>query len=140
MKKSALFFTFLACLLFSCRKDDDRIPDVLVDISVNINNPGYFNLQAIGGWMYFEGGSRGILVYRRSQDEFMAYDRHCPWEPANPCGKIAVDTSSNIVARDACCGSAFVMTDGSVSQGPASRPLKQYLVYWDGLSILRIYN
>ncbi|HCA82398.1 MAG TPA: hypothetical protein DEP18_01325 [Flavobacteriales bacterium] len=140
MKKSALFFTFLACFLFSCRKDDDRIPDVLVDISVNINNPGYFNLQAIGGWMYFEGGSRGILVYRRSQDEFMAYDRHCPWEPANPCGKITVDTSSNIIARDACCGSAFVMTDGSVSQGPASRPLKQYLVYWDGLSILRIYN
>jgi nitrite reductase/ring-hydroxylating ferredoxin subunit len=140
MKKRVLLPSLLFLLLNSCKRDDDRIPDVLVDISVNINNPGYFQLQAIGGWMYFDGGSRGILVYRRSHDEFMAYDRHCPWEPGNPCGRVAVDSSSNIIARDACCGSAFVITDGSVSQGPATRPLKQYLVYYDGMSMLRIYN
>lgn len=131
-----LFFS----VFVSCNKDNDQIPEVLVDIQVNINNPGYFTLQAIGGWMYFDGGSRGILVYRKSTDEFMAFDRHCPYDPTNPCGRVAVDSSNNVIAKDDCCGSSFLMTDGSPASGAASRGLKQYQVYWDGMGILRIYN
>lgn len=126
-------------LIISCKKQNNQIPEVLVDIQVNINNPGYISLQVTGGWMYFDGGSRGIIVYRRSQDEFLAYDRHCTYQPEATCGQVAVD-STNIIAVDACCGSKFILTDGSVQSAPATMALKRYQTYWDGSSILRIYN
>lgn len=131
---------FILLSLLSCRREPNIVPDVLVDIQVNINNPGYFQLQAVGGWMYFEAGSRGIIVYRRSIDEFKAYDRHCTYNPNDPCGKVVVDTSNNIIAQDACCGSQFILTDGSVNQGPATFALKAYQTFYDGQGILRIYN
>ncbi|MFZ5552328.1 MAG: hypothetical protein ACOZCO_04375 [Bacteroidota bacterium] len=127
-------------VFFSCKNDNpDQVPNVLVDIQVNINNPGYINLQAPGGWMYFEGGSKGIIVYRRSADEFVAMDRHCTYQTSNGC-QVRVDTSSNVIAIDDCCGSRFIITDGSVSQGPAVMNLKLYQTYYDGAGILRIYN
>lgn len=140
IKISALLMLIFSGIFMSCKKDNDQIPDVLVDIQVNINNPGYFSLQAVGGWMYFDGGSRGIIVYRRSQDEFLAFDRHCPYQPSNSCGKLNVDSSNNVIAKDDCCGSSFLLTDGSIQGGPATRGMKMYQTYWDGLSILRIYN
>jgi len=124
-----------------CKDDNqEQVPNVLVDIQVNINNPGYINLQATGGWMYFDGGSRGIIVYRKSTDEFIAMDRHCPYQPSNSCGQVKVDSASNVIAIDDCCGSRFLMTDGSVNQGPATMNLKIYQTYYDGAGILRIYN
>lgn len=128
-------------LLFgACRRDrNEFIPDVAVDITANINNPGYINLAVIGGWMYFQGGSKGIVVYRYSNDMFMAYDRHCPYIPGEGC-TTAVDTSNNLNIKCPCCGSVFIITDGSISSGPAERPLKRYQTYFDGSAILHIYN
>lgn len=139
-----LLLIFLAlsgvCLIYSCKKNNqNQIPDVLVDIQVNINNPGYYQLQAVGGWRYFDGGSRGIVVYRKTIDEFVAFDRHCPYNPTDACGTVSVD-SSNIIAVDACCGSKFILTDGSVSNGPATLPLKSYQVTYDGQALLHIFN
>src|SRR5687768_13292985 len=87
-KAFLLIPALLVCI--SCGKDRGVIPNVLVDLTVNINNPGYINLTAVGGWMYMNGGSRGIVVYRYSPDEFNAFDRHCPYEPENACGILAV--------------------------------------------------
>lgn len=138
-KIPVFLFVLMLCSFFSCKRDNNLVPDVLVDIQVNINNPGYYQLQAIGGWMYFDGGSRGIIVYRKSLDEFLAFDRHCTYNVNDACGKVVVD-GSNIIAEDACCGSKFILTDGSVQQGPATFALKAYQTYYDGQGILRVYN
>ncbi|MCB9169634.1 MAG: hypothetical protein H6597_00175 [Flavobacteriales bacterium] len=126
-------------LLFACRKDEQGgVPYTQVDFTINVNNPAYVDIQVPGGWLYLTGGSQGILVYRKSQDEFMAYDRHCPYQPANDC-RVSVD-STEVIARDAdCCGSAFLILDGSVTQGPAATCLQQYHTLFNGTS-LRIYN
>jgi len=129
----------LMVLISGCRNTQNNIPEVLVDIQVNINNPGYFSLQAVGGWMYLSGGSRGIIVYRKSSNEFMAWERHCPYQPEDQCAQVSVD-SSNVFAVDYCCGSKFLITDGSVVNGPATRGLKMYQTSYDGFAILRIYN
>lgn len=130
----------LAAMLVSvrCGKDRGVIPNVLVDISVNINNPSYISLTAVGGWMYFSGGSRGIVVYRYSNDQFNAFDRHCPYEPENTCGVLSL-TSDNISVKCACCDSKFLLTDGSLQNGPAVQPIRRYQTTFNG-SILRIYN
>ena len=91
-----------------------------------------------GGWTYINGGSRGIIIYRASNDVFKAYDRHCTFDSSNSCALVSVEVN-NITGFDDCCGSKFILTDGSVTQGPANLPLKQYQTSFDG-NELRIFN
>jgi nitrite reductase/ring-hydroxylating ferredoxin subunit len=138
--RTILFFVVIIFQLFSCDRDRNNvIPNVLVDIEININNPEYIQISGPGGSMYLTGGSRGIIVYRVSQDQFMAYDRHCPYNPTDDCGQVSFDTSSAVILKDACCSSQFLITDGSVHSGPATNSLKRYQTYFDG-TILRVYN
>jgi nitrite reductase/ring-hydroxylating ferredoxin subunit len=125
-------------LFVSCKKDEDTIPNVSVNIVISTTDPSYNDLNAVGGWIYLTGGSRGIIIYRYSIDEFMAYDRHCTYEPTESCAVVEVDLSG-IIAEDLCCGSQFLLTDGSVIDGPASVPLKFYQTTFDGNN-LYVYN
>ncbi|MBL7883168.1 MAG: hypothetical protein JNL69_03815 [Bacteroidia bacterium] len=140
MRLSALILvTLFITGSFSCKKDNDNnVPNTAVDIYIYVNNPSFFNLNAVGGWVYITGGVRGILVYRKSNTEFAAYDRNCTFQSSDPCATVVVD-NTNIIARDTCCNSRFSMYDGSVLQGPAGLPLKPYATTFDG-NVLHIYN
>jgi nitrite reductase/ring-hydroxylating ferredoxin subunit len=138
MSKALKYILPLLLLVTACKKDDQGVPNVSVNLYIYTTDPNFVNLNAVGGWVYITGGSRGILVYRSSNSEFKAYDRHCPYKPEDACGRVEVD-SSNIQVVDNCCGSKFIMTDGTVTQGPAGMPLKQYGTSFDG-SVLHIYN
>lgn len=131
-----LISVLLTVLFYSCNKDNNNsgIPYVAVNIELYPANPQYISLYPIGGWIYLTGGSRGIIVYHFTQDEYFAFDRHCTYQPENSCGRVKMDTD-NITALDSCCGSKFIITDGSVIQGPAGLPLKQYQTYYDGTTL-----
>lgn len=142
--KNASIYSFIASIIaftifFSCKKNQDSgVPITAVDIYLYTNNPSFSNLYSIGGWTYINGGVRGILVYRKSSTEFMAYDRNCTYQSSNPCATVIVD-ATNILATDTCCHSKFSIYDGSVTQGPAGIGLKAYSTNYDG-SVLHIYN
>jgi nitrite reductase/ring-hydroxylating ferredoxin subunit len=141
--KSFPFLIFLVAMLvvpFSCKKDQAKtpIPYASVDIYIYTSNPSFISISAIGGWTYVAGGVRGILIYRKSNTEFMCYDRNCSYQPEDACATVIVD-NSNIIAKDTCCHSEFLMTDGSVLKAPASVPLKAYNNTFDG-NVLHIYN
>ena len=129
----------VALLLAACRRDErGGVPIVPIDIAINVNNPAYADLAVTGGWLYLTGGSMGLIVYRRSPTEFAAMDRHCPYRPEELC-RVVVD-DSQVIARDTtCCGSAFLIMDGSVTQGPAALNLQRYNTSFNG-TILRIFN
>ena len=116
----------------------DSIPEVAVYAQIDVNSTMYIELNTIGGWVYLTGGYRGILVYRISVDEFVAYDRGCPYDPFEQCARITMDPSG-ITCTDSCCGSQFGILDGSVIKGPATIPLKRFYTYFDG-NILTINN
>ncbi|MEO7080913.1 MAG: hypothetical protein ABIY71_05265 [Flavobacteriales bacterium] len=126
-------------LSVGCKKDRDvAVPIVPVQIEINLNLPEYNALQVVGGWAYITGGSEGLIVYRRGQNEFTALDRHCTYQPQNLC-RVTVD-DSQVMARDTiCCQSAFLIMDGSVVQGPAALGLKRYNTTFNG-TVLRIFN
>lgn len=137
--KHLLFPALLLVGLNSCKKDtQSTVPNVAVDITIYTSNPSFINLNAVGGWVYVTGGVRGIIVYRKSMSEFMAYDRNCTYNSSDPCATVVVD-ASNILMKDTCCHSAFSIFDGSVTQNPAVLPLKAYNTSYDG-NVLRIYN
>ncbi|MEQ8908240.1 MAG: hypothetical protein RIC95_03540 [Vicingaceae bacterium] len=146
MKKSrkknfiSILLSTLILVYTACEKNDENrnIPLVEVNFVQNINDPDYLDLKNIGGWTYVSGGSRGIILYRASNESILAYDRHCPYQPSNTCGLVSVDVT-NITASDGCCGSKFSLIDGTVTQPPAVQPLKQYNTSFDGTT-LRVSN
>ena len=138
-KISTCFLLVILSLAYGCRKENENtVPNTAVDIYIYTSNPSFINLNAVGGWVYITGGVRGILVYRKSTSEFMAYDRNCTYQPTNTCSTIVVN-NTNIIAVDSCCGSQFSIYDGSVLHGPAGLPLKTYSTIFDGTS-LHVYN
>jgi hypothetical protein len=124
----------------SCRKDDiSGIPYVPVNLVLYASDPEFINLNPIGGWIYHQGGSRGLLIFRKSSEEILVYDRHCSYQPENSCGKITIDPTNNFLAIDTCCNSKFFLMDGSVNRGPATLPLRRYNCNFDG-NRLTVYN
>ena len=139
MQKKCLYI-LIALFSIACSKEDENsnIPLVSVNYYIHTNDPAYNAVTVPGGWMYLNGGSRGIILYRASNDKFRAYDRHCTYNSTSSCALVSVE-NNNITAYDDCCGSKFLLTDGSVTQSPASLPLKEYQTTFDG-STLHIYN
>jgi nitrite reductase/ring-hydroxylating ferredoxin subunit len=132
---SALFF-----ITSSCKKETKQgVPFVAVDIRLYSSDPSFVGLNAVGGWTYVDGGNRGILIYRKTTSEFNAFDRSCTYNATAVNEQVSVEKANNVIATDAHCGSKFLMTDGSVSQGPAGLPLKAYQTSFDG-TMLHIYN
>lgn len=138
-------YIFIGLLYFilceGCKKESQNntngAPAGFVDAYISITaNPA---LNAVNGWAYINGGVRGVLVYRKTITDFMAYERDCPYQPNNTCALIKADPGG-ILAVDSCCGSKFLMTDGSVNKGPATIPLTRYQVTFDGTNTLHIFN
>lgn len=135
-------YVLLLCLLvfsFSCQKDAEHatIPTVTVDIYVDVTSTIYMQLGMVGGYEYIVGGYKGIVVYRLSEDEFVAFDRACSYDPTNSC-RLQMN-STGIELEDSCCTSKFEIIDGSVMKGPATVSLKQYHTSFDGAN-LHIFN
>lgn len=134
---------FALLLILACRKDGstDNIPNVAVEIYIPLSLPEFTALNSIGNYVLVSGGYRGIIVFRKSLTEFAAYERACPFDPT-AAGSLVEPDSGNVSGVDRKCGSEFLFYDGSVLNGPATRPLKQYRCDFDGNSpgSLHIYN
>jgi nitrite reductase/ring-hydroxylating ferredoxin subunit len=121
-------------LLFFCKKDKQNlVPYVYVDFYVDIDEPYFADLHAVGNSVSVTGGVEGIIIFRKSLDEFVAIERCCSYNPEERC----------IVARDSvqtgtvicpCCKSVFSIYDGSIIKTPASHPLTLYQTSFDQLN------
>lgn len=135
MNRLVLFICLLA--LVSCRKENSLVPLVAIDVTLNVNEPQFFDLTVPTGWVYITGGSRGVIIYRNSQDEWTAMDRHSPYNV--PAGCAVTVSDDNVVIEDPCSDSQWLIVDGSILNGPTDQPLKQYRTQWTP-PYLRIYN
>jgi nitrite reductase/ring-hydroxylating ferredoxin subunit len=138
MKKFVFLFLSII-LLTSCNKNKNGIvPYVYVNVQLYASDPQFVQLNAVGNYIYYSAGYKGIIIYKRGPNEFAAYERACTYDPESDCDGVVV-LSDNFTLQDSCCNSKFQVNDGSVSQGPATRALVQYQTYFDG-TILRITN
>ena len=117
--------TMIILISTGCNNDQNGIPYFPINITIYTDDPQWIGLAATGGFEYVSGGSKGLIVFRISPDEFMAYERHTPYQPDQDC-RVTVD-STGIVAEDMdCSGSRFNLFNGSVIEGPATLPLHAY--------------
>jgi len=142
----------LACILFfipaivsvpGCDKDDgDRMPLPPVNITIDPNSTIYSEINIVGGWMYLgeqdgvEPPSRGIIVYRMSTDQFMAYERTPPFKPDSCCNASQTVCTALVVdypyVIDTCTQSKYIILDGSPIEGPSSMTLGIFVTEYNG--------
>lgn len=140
--KLLLVICFGLLLLSSkCNNQNQHpVPFVPVDVTIDMQLPSYSNLQGVGGWTYLNGGSRGIIVYRKAIDEFVAFDRHAPSDPEGSCPIALYPDDQNFLQLiDSCNNAVFSLYDGS----PVSNSifgLRQYATQFNGNNLLRVYN
>jgi hypothetical protein len=130
--RAFLLLIFLLVSGTGCNDTQESpIPDVYVNIVINPASIEYNNLNIPGNYALIKGGYRGIIVYHYLQDEYIAYERTCTYDWDKPCAKLVMDPSG-LIARDTCCGSAFLIIDGTPMEGSkATVPLKRYKTYYD---------
>lgn len=148
---------FLALILMTiytgCDKNNNPSGIILpkINISIEPNSTLYQELNVVGGWMYLGYGegviepSRGIIVYRFSAEQFMAYERTPPYRPDSCCSggqgtctRLIVENFYPFV-MDTCTQSKYLIIDGSPAEGPSTLSLIPYQTTYDG-QILYIYN
>ncbi len=132
-----LLLVAIFSILPSCNKDE-RIPYAYVDFRIYLDLPEFSHLKTPGNYISITGGVRGIILYCVFTDEYKAYERNCPYEPSNSNAILDVDSTGLFLACRH-CDSKFLITDGSIINGPAKHPVLQYATYLEN-NILYVYN
>lgn len=142
---SIIVLAIITALSFSsCKKKkktvQDNLPYQTVNITIYPNDPLNFKIQSVGGWMYINGGVNGIIVYRKTPNDFVALERTSTYLP-NDAGAAAKVQSDNFTLRDTVSNSKWQITDGAIIAGPATQSLRLYNTLYDnGSGALYIRN
>lgn len=139
----SLSLILVIIILSSCNKDNgDRQPLPPMNITINPNSTIYQELNIVGGWRYLgeedgaEPPSRGVIVYRLSTDQFLAFERTPPFKPDSCCNSAKTSCTKLIVdypfINDTCTVSKYMILDGSSVSGPSSMSLSMYVTEYYG--------
>ena len=126
--KQSIALLVLCFTLLSCNKDEaGRIPEVPVNFRAPLNDPRLARLNTGGGLVVISGhGVAGLIIYRRPDNAYVAFDRCSSVNPEQNCAVSPDD--QGLTATDPCSGAKFSLYDGTPVKAPAKRPLKQYQV------------
>jgi nitrite reductase/ring-hydroxylating ferredoxin subunit len=147
----AISFTLSLC---SCNKSkNDVIPDVYVDFTLDLLDPEFIDLNAVGGTVtvdertnnygYRSAGFKGNgIIVHAGVDEFFAYDRTCPHDYASDGSaiRIDVDNANTLYAICPNCKTKYGLpVNGTPIEGIGRYPLKNYKTSFDGRRV-RVWN
>lgn len=141
-KSNLRFFLIpILILLIFVRCDEDETPFPNVNVYVNLSLDTQLGNVLVGNYVEVDGyGVGGLIIFRIDNNEFLAFDRACIYEASRDC----ILTDEGSMFECPCCGSKFWMAGadiaGTVYQGPARYPLKQYNCYFDGVNTVRVTN
>jgi hypothetical protein len=139
-----LALSLFICL--SCKKKKTVTPAIThpvpyapVNVTIYPNDATNFKIQAIGGWMYVTGaGVQGLIVYRKTQSDFVALERASPENPGAAASAVKVQ-SDNFTLKDTIKNAKWQIVDGAPMQSTSAWQLRLYGTTYDG-NILRITN
>lgn len=112
-------------LLVACGKEDSIIPDTYVNFRFSDVE---YQQKRDGNGLYFVNGYgvAGLVIFKVSGGEYVAFDRCSTVNPEKRCAVQAGDTAFTLT--DPCSGAMFSILDGAPAKAPATRALKQYSV------------
>ena len=139
-----IVLSLFICLSCKKKKTTDPtpqypIPYAPINITIYPNDPTNFKLQAIGGWMYYSGaGVQGLIIYRKTQADFLAIERASPENP-NVAGSALKVQSDNFTLKDTIKNARWQIVDGAPMNSSSKWQLRFYGTSYDG-NVLRVMN
>ena len=156
-KLHLLILIALLAFLSGCKPypENPNRPVLPTPIIIYPNTYQYYDLNFVSGWLYItsevESTSRGIIVYRQSDTEFLAYDRMPPNEP-DACTDSQGNTTRLVVdfpfVVDLCNNAYYNILNGQLivrepdmipdfpTDGKMIYPLIQYHTTFDGSKLV----
>ena len=137
-----IFFFLVVFLVISFKKNTaiNPVPNIPFDVTIHLELPSYISLQGVGGACYYDNcGAQGIVIYRKSMDEFVAFDRQSPVNSTKCNFPLSMDKQNMLQLNDSCTGAKFSLYDGSIVSG-STFGLRQYQTSWNGSNLLRVFN
>lgn len=130
---------FILILGVSCGKERNLVPNVPVNFSSPLTDPRLSRLSTAGGAVSLTGyGVAGLIIYRRADNAYVAYDR-C--STVNPEQKNPINIDDpNLTATDPVSGAKYSLYDGSPVKAPAKTSLRQYSVTITGGGNIHVTN
>lgn len=125
--RKVLVIVIAALWFVGCGKTEDVVPSVPINFHASKTDPRMTALNSIGGSVVISGyGVAGLIIYRRADGSYAAYDRCSTYQPEKLCAVSPDDTG--FTAVDPCSGAKFSLSDGSPVKAPATRSLRAYAV------------
>jgi nitrite reductase/ring-hydroxylating ferredoxin subunit len=135
-----LLLLFLTVFLFSCEKNEtnDILPNVPVNITLNLNLPQYQDLLIPTGWAEVNSGIKGILIQNIGvgNPPYKAFDRACP---TNDCSS-AMTFDGSLKMKCPCDNSEYSIIDGSPQTSGYSNFAREYKVSLINPTTINITN
>lgn len=138
MLRKFIGIVMMGTLGLGCAKGDGILPDVPVNFSAPVTDPRLNRLSTAGGAITLTGhGIAGLIIYRRPDNAYVAYDR-C--STVNPEKKTPINLDDpTLTATDPVSGAKYSLYDGSPVKAPAKTFLKKYMVTLAG-NTLKVTN
>jgi hypothetical protein len=139
-----LVLSLFICLSCKKKKTNTQVPNypipyTPVSVTIYPNDATNFSIQAIGGWKYITGaGVQGLIVYRKTQSDFLAIERASPENPNVAASALKVQ-SDNFTLKDTVKNARWQIIDGAPMNGTSQWQLRLYGTSYDG-NVLRITN
>ena len=141
-KLQAVKITLYAILFCACSDQTNLIspiPDVVVREQLNLNSNEALPLKLRDGtYIYLNGGIKGMILYRRSLDNYVVFERKSPYNMQNDCGVVSVH-NTGLYMVDSCHSCTFDW-QGKPTSGPCRDIMKQYQVQYMNSFTLLITN
>ena len=150
-----LFVPFLSAILAmgSCSSEnDDVIPDVYIEFTIDLMDPEFSSLLVIGvsdtvdsstnNWGFRSAGydDNGIIIYS-GPDDYFAFDRTCPHDFAESGLSVKVSPDMASIAECPHCGTRYALSAyGTPLSGPGKYPLKNYATSFDDSRYISVWN
>lgn len=142
MKFKILALLIVFILSFSCKKKKKEevaeypIPYTPVNVTIYPNDPTNFKIQGVGGWMYYPGaGINGLIIYRKTLEDFVVLERTSPENPNVPASAVKVQ-SDNFTLKDTIKNAMWQIVDGAAMNSSSAWYLRIYPSSYDGNSLI----
>ncbi|WP_340152893.1 hypothetical protein [uncultured Marivirga sp.] len=134
------FVLLLPFLLFlSCGEEN---PEVFVDelplpdpfqLSLNLDLVSYQSLQFEKNVILPDVGLNGVIVVKRAENDYAAFERTCPYEPEKDCSIVSMNAGQQYLECE--CGNSFYNLSGYPTNSPSPRKLREYYTSLSGRNL-----
>lgn len=136
-----IVYFLIVLLCFSGCSDDEMetlLPNVPVDVTVNLNLPQFIDLQTPTGFAYTTGGVKGILIHNQGvgTPPYKAFDRACP---NNDCAS-PMEFDGSLKMTCPCEEISYSIIDGSPQSSGGKYFAREYKVTMVNASTIHISN